>query len=72
MKIAYVFATGLCSTFKLSTMILPQLEQQKHGVQVIGMMSSLAASHSSMRRLREIRRIRSSPCEASGGLKSTD
>jgi|GEM_PF-2117350 len=36
MKIAYVFATGLCSTFKLSTMILPQLEQQKHGVQVIG------------------------------------
>ena len=38
MKIAYVFATGLSSTFKLSTMILPQLEQQKHGVQVIGMM----------------------------------
>lgn len=38
MKIAYIFATGLSSTFKLSTMILPQLEKRNHGVAVIGMM----------------------------------
>lgn len=38
MKVAYVFATNMASTFKLSTMILPQLEQGNHGAQVIGMM----------------------------------
>lgn len=38
MKIAYVFATDQASTFKLATMILPQLEQGIHGVEVIGMM----------------------------------
>lgn len=38
MKVAYVFATNMASTFKLATMILPQLEQGNHGVQVIGMM----------------------------------
>ncbi|MCU0712423.1 MAG: DsrE family protein [Pirellula sp.] len=38
MKIAYVFATNMASTFKLATMILPQLEKGNHGVQVIGMM----------------------------------
>ena len=38
MKIAYVFATNMATTFKLSTMILPQLEQNIHGVEVIGMM----------------------------------
>ena len=38
MKIAYVFATNMATTFKLSTMILPQLEQDIHGVDVIGMM----------------------------------
>ena len=38
MKIAYVFATNMATTFKLSTMILPQMEQGIHGVQVIGMM----------------------------------
>ena len=38
MKIAYVFATDMASTFKLATMILPQLEQGNHGAQVIGMM----------------------------------
>lgn len=38
MKIAYVFAANMASTFKLSTMILPQLEQGNHGAQVIGMM----------------------------------
>lgn len=38
MKIAYVFATNMATTFKLSTMILPQLEKKIHGVEVVGMM----------------------------------
>ena len=38
MKVAYVFATNMASTFKLATMILPQLEQEIHGVEVVGMM----------------------------------
>ena len=38
MKVAYVFATSNASTFKLATMILPQLEADTHGAQVIGMM----------------------------------
>jgi len=38
MKVAYVFATNMASTFKLATMILPQLEQGIHGVDVVGMM----------------------------------
>ena len=38
MKVAYVFATNMASTFKLATMILPQIEQSRHGAQVIGMM----------------------------------
>ncbi len=38
MKVAYVFATPLASTFKLATMILPQLERGDHGAQVVGMM----------------------------------
>ena len=29
---------NLVSTFKLATMILPQLERGEHGVQVVGMM----------------------------------
>lgn len=37
MKVAYVFATNMASTFKLATMILPQLEQGIHGVDVVGM-----------------------------------
>ena len=40
MKVAYVFATNMATTFKLSTMILPQLEQGIHGPQVAGMMFS--------------------------------
>ncbi len=36
MKVAYVLATNLASTTKLSTMILPQLEQKSHGAQVVG------------------------------------
>ena len=38
MKVAYIFATNMASSFKLATMILPQLEQGTHGAQVIGMM----------------------------------
>lgn len=38
MKVAYVFATGMATTFKLATMILPQLEQGRHGAGVVGMM----------------------------------
>ena len=38
MKVAYVFATSNATTFKLGTMILPQLEAGTHGAQVIGMM----------------------------------
>ena len=38
MKIAYVFKGNMASTFQLATMILPQLEQDTHGVEVVGMM----------------------------------
>lgn len=38
MKVAYIFATNMASTFKLATMILPQLERGIHGAQVVGMM----------------------------------
>ena len=37
MKIAYVFKTSMASTYQLSSMILPQLENDSHGVHVIGM-----------------------------------
>ena len=37
MKIAYVFKTGMASTFQLGTMILPQLESGTHMVDVVGM-----------------------------------
>jgi hypothetical protein len=37
MKVAYVFATNMSSTFKLATMILPQLEQDIHFAEVVGM-----------------------------------
>jgi hypothetical protein len=37
MKVAYVFASNNASTFKLSTMILPQLENGSHGASVVGM-----------------------------------
>lgn len=36
MKVAYVFATPRCGTFKLGQMILPQLEAGTHGVDVAG------------------------------------
>ncbi len=38
MKVAYVFATDMSATYKLSKMILPQLEGGYHGVEVVGMM----------------------------------
>jgi sulfur relay (sulfurtransferase) complex TusBCD TusD component (DsrE family) len=36
MKVAYILATSMASTYKLATMILPQLEQGNHGVDVAG------------------------------------
>lgn len=39
MKVAYVFSTsGHTASYKLGKMILPQLEQGRHGAQVVGMM----------------------------------
>lgn len=38
MKVAYIFAANMACTFKLATMILPQLEQGNHGAQILGMM----------------------------------
>ncbi len=37
MKVAYVFATSMSATYKLATMILPQLEAGSHGATVVGM-----------------------------------
>ncbi|MEL7302826.1 MAG: SaoD/DsrE family protein [Pseudomonadota bacterium] len=37
MNVAYVFATDMAATYKLATMILPQLEEDRHGVTVVGM-----------------------------------
>ncbi len=38
MKIAYVFATaGRNSSYKIAQMILPQLEEDRHGAEVVGM-----------------------------------
>ena len=38
MKVAYVFATsGHTASYKLGKMILPQLEQGTHGVEVVGL-----------------------------------
>lgn len=36
MKVAYVLATAMASTFKLTSMILPQLERNAHGADVVG------------------------------------
>lgn len=39
MKVAYVFSTsGHTASYKLGKMILPQLEERRHGVEVVGMM----------------------------------
>jgi hypothetical protein len=38
MRVAYVFSTsGHTASYKLGKMILPQLEQGSHGVEVVGM-----------------------------------
>ena len=38
MKVAYVFATsGNTTHYKLGQMILPQLEEDRHGVEVVGL-----------------------------------
>ena len=38
MKVAYIFATsGHTASYKLGKMILPQLEENRHGVEVVGM-----------------------------------
>lgn len=37
MKVAYVFATPRAASYKLGQMILPQLEANVHGVEVVGM-----------------------------------
>ena len=34
MKVAYIFSTNMASTFKLATMILPQLEADNHGAAI--------------------------------------
>src|SRR5215207_7306807 len=38
MRVAYVLAMAHASTYKLATMILPQLEAGTHGADVVGMM----------------------------------
>ena len=38
MKIAYIFRNNMASTFQQCSMILPQLENKSHGVNVVGMM----------------------------------
>ncbi len=41
MKVAYVFSTsGHTASYKLGKMILPQLEQGTHGVEVVGLFFS--------------------------------
>ena len=38
MKVAYIFSTsGQTASYKLGKMILPQLEEDRHGVEVVGM-----------------------------------
>tara|TARA_B100001142_G_C14328727_1_gene653247 strand:+ start:1087 stop:1464 length:378 start_codon:yes stop_codon:yes gene_type:complete len=37
-KVAYIFRNDMSATFQLATMILPQLEEGSHGVEVVGMM----------------------------------
>mgnify|MGYP006138940811 CR=1 FL=1 len=36
-NVGYIFATDMAATFKLATMILPQLETGDHGANVVGM-----------------------------------
>jgi hypothetical protein len=53
MKVAYVFSTsGHTASYKLGKMILPQLEQGTHGVEVVGMFSSTTTTTSCARAIR--------------------
>ena len=36
MKVAYVLATNMASSYKLASMILPQLERVDHGADDVG------------------------------------
>jgi hypothetical protein len=39
MKVAYIFSTsGHTASYKLGKMILPQLEERRHGAEIVGMM----------------------------------
>ena len=38
MKLAYIFRHNMASTFQLCSMILTQLENKSHGVEVVAMM----------------------------------
>jgi sulfur relay (sulfurtransferase) complex TusBCD TusD component (DsrE family) len=37
MKVAYVFTNPSAAAYKLAKMILPQLEEDRHGAEVVGM-----------------------------------
>jgi hypothetical protein len=37
MKVAYIFSTPRTASYKLGKMILPQLEEDRHGAEVLGM-----------------------------------
>lgn len=53
MKVAYVFSTsGHTASYKLGKMILPQLEEGRHGVEVVGMMFSTTTPTSCVRVIR--------------------
>ena len=60
MKVAYVFRNDMSATFQLASMILPQLEQGTHGVEVVEMMFfdenvyALSADNDVSRRLSKI------------------
>ena len=60
MKIAYVFATSTASTFKLATMILPQLEEGTHGATVVGMFFSTTTCSACAKAMRSVSASRQS------------
>lgn len=53
MKVAYIFSTsGHTASYKLGEMILPQLEQGDHGVEVVGMFFSMTTPSRCVRAIR--------------------
>src|SRR5205814_224745 len=72
MKVAYVFSTsGHTASYKLGRMILPQLEQGTHGVEVVGMFffDDLTRRDAAARRFRNSsHRAASLPSARKGGL----